>query len=149
MNFFTASSNSFLVQQTQCMKPLAFKDGYYVIKTVCDATDLAQHWVWTRTNQLVNVALSKCLEQGEYRSSGFWYLIVQICSNKAKQLWSCQGQTFFLKTPTLTFYMNTRNSLTYVLVTSDFNERDLWTRYLSREKFCAKGMFEQFCLCGL
>ena len=58
-------------------------------------------------------------------------------------------KTFFSKTPTLTLYMNRRQSTTYVLVTSDFNKHDLWTRYLSRENFCTKGMFEQFCLFGL
>ena len=149
MNYFTASSNSFLVQQTECMKPWAFNGVYYVIKTVCNATDLTQRWVWTQTNQLMNVALWKCLERGPYKDNGFWYLIVQTCSNKENQLWSCQGQTFFLKTPTLTLYMNSRKSISFVLGTSDFNERDLWTRYLSRENFCAKGMFEQFCLLGL
>ena len=148
MNFFTASSNCFLVQQTVCMKPVLHTGGvYYVQKAVCDATDLTQRWVWTRTNQLMNVALWKCLERGRYKSSSFWYLIVQTCSNKAKQLWSCLGQTFFLEAPKL--YINSRKSHTYVLVTSDFNKHDLWTRYLSRENLCTKGMFEQFCLCGL
>ena len=132
------------------MKPVLHSDRvYYVEKAVCNATDLTQRWVWTRTNQLMNIAFWKCLEQGGETSkdSGFWYLIVQTCSNKAKQLWSCQGQTFFLETPKL--YMNSRKSSTYVLVTSDFNNRDLWTRYLSPENFCTKGMFEQFCLFGL
>ena len=133
------------------MKPVLHSNRvYYVKKAVCDAADLTQRWVWTRTNQLMNVALWKCLEQGPelyYKGSGFWYLIVETCRNKAKQLWSCQEQTFFLETPKL--YMNSRKSSTNVLVTSDFNNRDLWTRYLSREKFCAKGMFEQFCLFGL
>ena len=133
------------------MKPVLHSNRvYYVKKAVCDAADLTQRWVWTRTNQLMNVALWKCLEQGPelyYKGSGFWYLIVETCRNKAKQLWSCQEQTFFLETPKL--YMNSRKSSTNVLVTSDFNNRDLWTRYLSRENFCTKGMFEQFCLLGL
>ena len=147
MNFFTASSNSFLVQQTECMKPWLFRGVYYVIKTVCDETDLTQRWIWTQKNQLINVALWKCLERGELYQNDYWYLILQTCSDKAKQLWDCHGQTFSLKTPTL--YMNSRKSSSLVLVTSEFNERDLWTRYLSRENSCAKGMFEQFCLFGL
>ena len=130
------------------MKPVLHSNRvYYVKKAVCDAADLTQRWVWTRTNQLMNVALWKCLEQGGYKRSRFWHLIVETCSNRTKQLWSCQGQTFFLETPKL--YMNSRKSSTNVLVTSDFNNRDLWTRYLSRENFCTKGMFEQFCLFGL
>ena len=133
------------------MKPVLHSNRvYYVKKAVCDAADLTQRWVWTRTNQLMNVALWKCLEQGPelyYKGSGFWYLIVETCRNKAKQLWSCQEQTFFLETPKL--YMNSRKSSTNVLVTSDFNNRDLWTRYLSRENVCTKGMSEQFCLFGL
>ena len=132
------------------MKPVLYPGSvYYVEKAVCNATDLTQRWVWTRTNQLMNVALWKCLERGiRYKvNSSVWFLIVETCSNKPKQLWSCQGQTFFLETPKL--YMNSRTSSTNVLVTSDFNNRDLWTRYLSRENFCTKGMFEQFCLFGL
>ena len=135
------------------MKPVLHADSvYYVEKTVCDATDLTQRWVWTRTNQLMNVALWKCLEQGREttsKGSGLWYLIVQTCSNKAKQLWSCQGQTFSLKTRTLTLYINSRKNVKYVLLSSDFNKRDVWTRYLSREHLCTKGMFEKFCLFGL
>ena len=133
------------------MKPVLHADSvYYVEKAVCNATDLTQRWVWTRTNQLMNVALWKCLERGRYKSSGFWHLIVETCSNRDKLLWSCQGQTFSLKRRRLTLYINSRKNVRDVFVTSDFNERgDLWTRYLSRENFCTKGMFEQFCLCGL
>ena len=150
MNFFTASSNSFLVQQTQCMKPvnLLHNGVYYMIKTVCNETDPTQRWVWTQRNHLMNVAFWKCLES--YYYGGFSYLILsQTCSNTATQFWKCQGQTFSLKTRTLKLFTNSRKTIHYVLGTSGFNKRDLWTRYLSRENFCAKGMFEQFCLFGL
>ena len=126
------------------MKPvnLLHNGVYYMIKTVCNETDPTQRWVWTQRNHLMNVALWKCLEQGREttsKGSGLWYLIVQTC-NKSKPLWSCQGQTFSLKTRTLTLYINSRKNVKYVLLSSDFNKRDIWTRYLSREHLCTKGI---------
>ena len=140
--FSTASSESFLVRNTTCIKPNLVRRQYFVDQTVCNEDVSTQHWIWTRDNQLMHVRTLRCLQAPQRANGGNnYYLDLKECDmNKTRQLWSCKGKHFFLET--LNLYMSYRENLQHIFATtaSDSNQQTKWARYESGKKLCFKGM---------
>ena len=132
---YTGDSQSFLAYNSarnRCIIPLV--DGAPdVTAQPCSTSNIQQHWIWTKYNQLLNLHALKCVQTSELEILVFGhnYPKVSLTSCNAsdpKQIWKCEGN----KLVYLAYekaYLNYGNTKTYVIVFSGKLFYSWWKRY--------------------
>lgn len=133
---YTGDNESFLVynsNRNSCIVPLV--DGAPdVTAQPCSKSNIQQHWIWTKYNQLLNLHALKCVQTSEilaFEHGGNNYPKVSLTSCNAsdpKQIWECEGNELVY----LAFekaYLNYGNIETYVIVFSGKGAYSKWERY--------------------
>ena len=133
---YTGDSQSFLVYNSarnRCIIPLV--DGAPdVTAQPCSTSNIQQHWIWTKYNQLLNLHALKCVQTSEilvYKHGFKNYPKVSLTSCNAsdpKQIWECEGNELVYLAYEKA-YLNYGNIKTYVIVFSGKLGYSKWTRY--------------------
>ena len=130
---YTGDSQSFLAYnsaQEKCIMPLV--DGAPdVTAQPCSTSNIQQHWIWTKYNQLLNLHALKCVQTSEILVFKNNYPKVSLTSCNAsdpKQIWKCEeNELVYLAYEKA--YLNYGNIQTYVIVYSGKRAFSKWKRY--------------------
>ena len=145
---YTGDNNSFLAynhEWDRCIIPLhdAVPD---VTAQKCSVSNIQQHWIWTKYNQLLNLHALKCIQTSEIPV--FWnkYPKVSLTSCNAsdpKQIWQCRPENEDLVYLAYEMgYLNYGNerkdpNAYRVIVYSGSRSYSWWKRYQSQGPLCS------------
>ena len=105
----------------------------------CDQSNVKQHWIWTKHNQIFNLHTLKCLLTSEIPVFRDKYSKVSLASCNAsdsKQIWECKTE-WLVYLEYEKAYLNYGNSGKNIIVYSGDRIFSHWKRYHTDDQFCS------------